>query len=386
MAAIANSFWGLTDRIAEVRTRLNLVSPGPYENLHREIRGMLPTYHQIDGAKFELQSILSQNFQTSHTLSWGSAQNPPSYQFGATYATAGYLFHGQIDHDGSLQARAHYNWIPAPMPTQPPAQDPNNPSAEPQPPVVPEPPRISSTTKAQALINNLNPAHNMLVLEHDHNDLTWSLNVKSINANPIDTAPSWAKSKNGSAVTGTFSVSYLQSISRSFAVGSEFTYQRAVSDLEEPSLAFAIRYAPPPAVLPAPAVLPPGFPSPYMPVNPKDSTQVFTTTWAPATGLLNSTYWRRLNQRLEVGAELQMLLTPFAGGAPGKREGIATMGFKLDTIFASIRGMIDTHGRVSAVVEEMIAPGIKMQLSGEIDYARGGPGSGRVGLGFSLEA
>ena len=40
----------------------------------------------IDGAKFELQSSHSQNFQTSHAFGWGSAQSPSTYHFGAMYA------------------------------------------------------------------------------------------------------------------------------------------------------------------------------------------------------------------------------------------------------------------------------------------------------------
>ena len=40
-----------------------------------------------------------------------------------------------------------------------------------------------------------------------------------------------------------------------------------------------------PAVLPPPGI-PEGMPSPYMPISPKDPTQVFTTTFSPSTGKL----------------------------------------------------------------------------------------------------
>jgi hypothetical protein len=48
---------------------------------------VLPLNYMIDGAKFELQSAHSQNFQTSHAFGWGSAQSPSTYHFGAMYAT-----------------------------------------------------------------------------------------------------------------------------------------------------------------------------------------------------------------------------------------------------------------------------------------------------------
>ncbi|KAH9269514.1 hypothetical protein BASA83_008464 [Batrachochytrium salamandrivorans] len=368
MAAIASSFWGLLDKYAEMRKSLGLPSPGNYESLHREVRGVLPTVFMIDGARFELHSHHNQSFQTGHTLSWGSAQQPPSYQFTSAYSTPSVALVGQVDHDGSVSARGQYNWIPLPSPPQPSLHDAAN-SMDPAPtPVLPEMPKVTSTSKFQALFG-AQPANNMVQLEHDHHDLDWSLNAN---------------------VTGTYTLSYLQSLSTSIALGAELTYQRATPDLEEPSMAFAMRYAPPPSELPTPLAIPAGTPSPFMPVNPKDPTQVFTTTWMPNVGVLNATYWRRINQRLEVGSELQLLMTPAlsrggqAAATPGRREGMAAVGFKVDTVFTTIRAMLSSHGQVSAVLEEKIAPGISLQLCGEIDYARGS--AGRVGFGFTFEA
>lgn len=41
----------------------------------------------IDGAKFDLISNHSPNFQTTHSFGWGSAQSPSVYNFGAMFAT-----------------------------------------------------------------------------------------------------------------------------------------------------------------------------------------------------------------------------------------------------------------------------------------------------------
>ncbi|KAL2919433.1 translocase of outer mitochondrial membrane [Polyrhizophydium stewartii] len=381
---MASSFWSVWDRLAEMRKNLNLPSPGSFEQLHKEVRGTLPTNFMIEGARFELHSVHNQNFQTGHSMSWGSAQQPAAYQFTSVFTTPTTTLVGQVDHDGSLSARANYNWIPLPPPPAPPVHQHEN-SADPAPiPQQPEQPRVTSTTKLQAMLPNRASAQSTIQIEHDHTDLDWSLNIKAVNANPVDAAPSWAKSKTDSSITGTYSVSYLQSVTKSLAVGAEMTYQRAVPDIEEPSISYAVRYAPPASTLPAPTTLPPGVPSPFPPVNPRDPTQVLTATWMPSVGLLNASAWRRINQRLELGADLQLLMTPTAGGQMGRREGIASVGFKLDTLSTTLRAMLSSHGQVSAFLEERISPGIGLQLSGEIDYARNS--AGRVGFGFTFEA
>jgi Eukaryotic porin len=73
----------------------------------------------IEGIKFDLSSILSQSFQSSHSFACGSKDSPSNYHFGAGYSSPEILLHGLLDHDGNLQARANYNWIPQALPEQP---------------------------------------------------------------------------------------------------------------------------------------------------------------------------------------------------------------------------------------------------------------------------
>ena len=119
-----------------------------------------------------------------------------------------------------------------------------------------------------------------------------------------------------------------------------------------------------------------------MPVNPKDPSESFTVTVSPNTGLIHSSYWRKINQRVEIATEVQLLAEQ---GRSGRREGIATLGWKFDTLFATIRSSIDTHGRISTVLEERIAPGIALQLSADMNYTKGIGGEGKVGIGFTME-
>ncbi|KAJ3313932.1 translocase of outer mitochondrial membrane [Blyttiomyces sp. JEL0837] len=358
----------LSGAFSAIKERNKLQCPGPYENLHRELKNTLPTLHMIDGAKFDIASVMSPNFHVSHSFAWGSSQAPPTYHFSAAYQTKKYVLNGTVDGDGSLQARANYFWASAAGPTMPetPEEKPTEATHEP------------SFNRHQ---------------EHDHIGESLSLNLKAINPNPFDTPSKGAvpggRTLSGqvpTVLTGVYSLSYLQSISRSWTVGTEVMLQRMRPEEPEMGYSFAARWAPPASPLPPPSSLPPGFPSPYMPVNPVDPTQSFTATYTPSQGIVHASYWRRLNQRLEVAAEVQMLITPGSAEEPGRREGVASAGFKLDTFFATIRGMVDSMGRVSALLEERMAPGLQFQLCGEIDYSKGQGGAGRVGLGFTLEA
>jgi mitochondrial import receptor subunit TOM40 len=199
----------------------------------------------------------------------------------------------------------------------------------------------------------------------------------------MDNPPSWSKS---SAVTGIFSASYLQSISKAFAVGAELVHQRPFPDSMETTVNYTMRWAPPASKLEPPPSFPADLPVPFLHVNPSDPTEIFTSSFSPSSGVLQSTYWRKINPRFELATELQLLMTPGSEKQMGRRGGLASVGFKLETIYATIRGMVDTHGKVATVLEEKIAPGLALTLSGEMDYGMGGGGMGKVGFGFTLEA
>ncbi|KAJ1539367.1 translocase of outer mitochondrial membrane [Cladochytrium tenue] len=453
LRSVAYPFEALASAYGTLRDRQGLSCPGNFENLHREIKNTLPTLHMIEGAKFDVTSIMSQNFQVSHSFTWGSSQAPPGYSFIAGYQDGGVLLNGQVDHDGALNGRAHLNWpMPstkpefyagtAPAPPPPTAADSADAKADPGPPTPPTPPvatRPAAATKVQLQLSR-KMGQSMVQLEHDHvgDSLAW--NVKAINPNPFEAAsrrPSPTGAAAGRTLAGTvplttsgiFSVSFMQSVTRSLALGADVMLQRLRPDEPETGLTLGARWAPPPpppplpsadstadgasttpdGALPAPSNMPPGFPSPYMPVNPRDPVQVLSATFSPTQGMLHGSYWRRINQRLEVATEVQMLLTPAraaegggggAGGGPaggrtiagasgfeyGRREAIASVGFKLDTVYATIRSMIDSMGRVTTVIEERMSPGLSFQIAGELDYSKGQGGAGRVGFGFTLEA
>jgi mitochondrial import receptor subunit TOM40 len=267
---------------------------------------MQPTQYFIDGAKFELTSAHNQNFQTSHGFEWGTAQTPSTYNFAAAFAKESYMLHGTVDPNGTVMARANYNWNPSPAAA--------NPDFEHEEVVG----KKSSVSKLQAQLSS-HPGKSVIVLEHEHNGQDFSLTGKMANVNFFDSAPSNAPGT--SSITGNFNVAYLQSLTKNLAVGADYNYQRPYPDVRDSAFTFGIRYAPDPVELQLPISIPPGTQSPYMPVNPEDPTEIYAMTFTPHNGLLVGSYWRRVNQRLEIGTDLQMLLQPSTSTNFGQRNG-----------------------------------------------------------------
>jgi len=61
------------------------------------------------------------------------------------------------------------------------------------------------------------------------------------------------------------------------------------------------------------------------------------------------------------------------------RESNFTLGAKFDFRQATIRCQGDTSGRVSAVLEEKLAPGLSFLITGEIDHSKT---QSRFGIGL----
>jgi mitochondrial import receptor subunit TOM40 len=125
--------------------------------------------------------------------------------------------HGQIDPAGSLMARGQYNWIAVPVPPQP---NPEKPDAVPEPPVQPE---TTSASKFQAQMPFMGQGQSVMQLEHEHVGKDFAVTVKAIN-------PSFStQARPGmgfGAIPETYSISMLQSVSRSLALGGEVAYPR----------------------------------------------------------------------------------------------------------------------------------------------------------------
>jgi mitochondrial import receptor subunit TOM40 len=177
----------------------------------------------------------------------------------------------------------------------------------------------------------------MAQLELDFAGMDYSANMKAVNPSPADG-------------TGIFVGSFLQSITKKLAVGVEVGVQRPRPDINETQTSLVAKYS--------------------------GNNFVLTSNFSQI-GILQCSYYHRVSPKVELGTELQLMT------AEGRRDGLCTVGGKWDFQAATFRGQIDTTGRVSAVLEEKMAPGFSILLTGDIDHVKG---QSRFGIGMQLES
>ncbi|ORX61551.1 hypothetical protein DM01DRAFT_1299556 [Hesseltinella vesiculosa] len=193
-----------------------------------------------------------------------------------------------------------------------------------------------SATKVVAQITST-PGQSMLQVDQDINGSDYSINIKAMNPNPLE----W---------TGLYMANYLQSVTPNLALGSEIVLQRPTADMEETAMSFVGKYT--------------------------GADYVATATFQ-GLNALQATYYQRINEKVEFGAELNLM------SQNGRRDGVATVSGKFDFRQATFRGQIDTTGRVSAVLEEKMAPGFSFLISGDLDHMKG---QSKFGVGIMLSA
>ncbi|KAJ1858669.1 translocase of outer mitochondrial membrane, partial [Coemansia sp. RSA 486] len=97
------------------------------------------------------------------------------------------------------------------------------------------------------------------------------------------------------------------------------------------------------------------------------------------SNILTTSYWRKVSEKCEAGAELQMINVP----SQGRREASCSVGVKYDFAMSTFRAMADNFGKVQMLLEEKIAPGFSFLLSGELDHLKG---ENKFGIGINLES
>ncbi|KAI9593800.1 mitochondrial import receptor subunit tom40 [Syncephalis fuscata] len=177
--------------------------------------------------------------------------------------------------------------------------------------------------------------HCMFQGEMDYQGDDYTMNLKSINP--------WIEG------TGVFVGSYLQSITKQLSLGAECIVQKPTVDMEQTQMALVAR------------------------LKEKDAV---TTVHLQGMGIAQASYYQRVNEKVEVGAELQLAATK------ARREAICTVGAKFDFHQATLRAQADTTGRISMLLEEKIFPGFTFTVSGDLDHMKG---ESKFGVGFMLE-
>ncbi|KAI8080846.1 eukaryotic porin/Tom40 [Gilbertella persicaria] len=194
----------------------------------------------------------------------------------------------------------------------------------------------SSVTKVVAQLTNM-PGHSMIQIEQEVNGSDYSMNFKTMNPNPLE-------------LTGLYMASYLQSVTQQLVVGSEIVLQRPTPDMEETAMSLVGKYT---------------------------GKDYIATAQFQGVGAIQASYYQRINEKVDFGVELNLMVQG------GRREAVATVGGKFDFRQATFRGQIDTTGRVSAVLEEKMAPGFSFLISGDLDHMKG---QSKFGVGIMLSA
>ncbi|KAH7103908.1 eukaryotic porin/Tom40 [Auriculariales sp. MPI-PUGE-AT-0066] len=296
---------------------LQLPNPGTVENLQKEVKNVHLTNYFFDGARADLNKTLSASpfFQVTHSFALASPTALPSYTFGAVYAKEDkHLLQGSVDYQGNVNARLNHYWAPA------------------------------NVTKFQAQLSQQD-GHNMIQMEHDYQGRDFSFNARSINPSPTDLA-------------GIYMTSWLQSVTKSLAFGTEALYQRSAGQ-SEMNLSYLVKY------------------------TSGQRDWIGTAQFQP-TGLLMATYWQRLSEKVEVAAELQLV----AARSAQRRSAVATLGAKYELRMSTFRAQLDSTGKVSALLEQRFAPSFAFLFAGEIDHFKPSLSTERskVGVGVMIES
>jgi len=190
----------------------------------------------------------------------------------------------------------------------------------------------------------------MMQIDQDIVGNDFSASLKSINPSILD-----------GGITGIFVGSYLQAVTPALALGLEAMWSRGAMQMgPESTMSYVARY--------------------------KSSDWVASAQFT-GIGALQTSYWRRLTDKVEVGTDLTLQFQPGLGGQGGligglQKQGAATLGAKYSFRTSIFRAQVDSAGKLSTVLEKMILPNVHVAFSGELDHAKQ---SAKVGVGVSVD-
>lgn len=168
----------------------------------------------------------------------------------------------------------------------------------------------------------------MIQFEHDRAGRDYSLNFKAYNPGVTD-------------ATGVFMGSYLQSVTKRLALGAECIWQRPNAEVEEANMSYMAKY-----------------------VGGAERDWIATAQFLGSQGVVQGSYWQRLSDKVEAGAELTFAPAPM----PKDRKAQATVAAKYDFRLATLRAQLDSQGKVSAYLEQRFTPAFSFLVTGEIDH------------------
>ncbi|MCJ1312785.1 translocase of outer mitochondrial membrane [Agyrium rufum] len=196
------------------------------------------------------------------------------------------------------------------------------------------------------------PGQAMIQVDNEYTGDDFSASLKTLNPSMLE-----------GGLTGTFIGSYMQSVTPRLALGLETLWQRtALSQGPDTAVSYAARYK---------------------------GNDWIASAALQAQGAIVTSYWRRLTDKVEAGADLNLQFAPGLGGAGGlmgpgsRKEGVANLGVKYDFRASTFRAQLDSTGRISCLLDKRVAPMIQLSVAAELDHSKQ---QGKVGLAVSVEA
>lgn len=180
------------------------------------------------------------------------------------------------------------------------------------------------------------PGQAMVSVDNEYSGDDFSASLKSINPSIIE-----------GGLTGIFVASYLQALTPKLAVGLEAMWQRAAMNTgPETAISYCMKY--------------------------KGSDWIASAQIAEQ-GVLSTSYWKKLTDRVEAGVDLNLQFAPGLGpggllGNGSRKEGTTTMGAKYEFRQSTFRAQIDNSGKLSVLWEKRVLPPVQLVFAGEMDH------------------
>ena len=191
-------------------------------------------------------------------------------------------------------------------------------------------------TKSSAQIAS-GPGQAMFTVNNVYTGKDFTASVNSMNPSILD-----------GGLTGIFIGSYLQSVTPRLALGVEAMWQRAAVNAGPDTLvSYCAKY--------------------------KGSNWIASATMPAHLSAFNTSYWRKLTDKVEAGVDLNLQFTPgVAGrslmGSGLSKEGTTTIGAKYDFRSAVLRAQVDSSGRLSCLLEKRVLGPVQVTFAGEMDH------------------
>lgn len=178
------------------------------------------------------------------------------------------------------------------------------------------------------------PGQAMAQIENEYVGNDFTASIKTMNPSMLD-----------GGLTGIFIGSYLQSVTPNLALGLEGIWQRAaLNQGPETAVSYCAKY--------------------------KGSDWILSAQLA-AGGQFNTSYWRRLTDKVEAGVDLNLQFAGLSGAGMmggGRKEGTTTVGAKYDFRMSTFRAQVDSTGKLSCLLEKRIAPPVSLTFAADVDH------------------